>query len=59
METFMDREQAVLVNNVAECLDYGMDPKECAKELRVIAARMGYGAADQPAAAHRSEDADR
>jgi hypothetical protein len=48
----MDREHAVLVNNVAECLDYGMDPKDCAKELRLIAAKMGYGTADQPDAVH-------
>jgi hypothetical protein len=38
---------AVLVSNVAECLDYGMSPAECAKELRLIAAQMGYRTADE------------
>lgn len=33
---------AVLINNVAECLGYGTDPKICADELRAIAVRLGY-----------------
>lgn len=39
-------EAAVKINNVAECLAYGMDPKACEAELRLIAKGAGYGPTD-------------
>lgn len=42
----MNRDEALKILNVASCLTHGMDPHDCAAELRAIV----DGAADQPSA---------